>query len=179
VAANTIDGRSKEGVRSPVNTPTGSCGVGVRGHAQALELGARPVVQIVRLGHVVPEHLPLLLAEIDQGRATETLFRDQGEHRTPDRILQVRGDRLDVFLSPRFDGMHDHEPAAALSPEQAQRVAGCNRIGSARGVGRQLLDCLGIEARAEPAERAQVLRPVAAHEEIDRQQRLGRHRGQA
>ncbi len=154
-------------------------GVGVGRDAETLELGARPGVQIACLRHVVAKHLPLLLAELGERRAAQGFVRDEGEHRALDRVSQVARDRLDVLLPPRLDAVHDHEPAAAGSAEEAQRIAGRDRVGSARRLRCKLLDGLGIEARAQPAERAQVLRPVAAHEEIDGQQRLGRHRGQA
>jgi len=80
---------------------------------------------------------------------------------------------------PAFDSFDDHEPAALVPAEQPERVAGGDRVGSARRVGRQLLDGLRAEARTEAAERAQMLWAVAAVEEIDRPQRLGGHRCQA
>ena len=93
-------------------------------------------------------------------------------------MLEVAGDSVDIRFPPAIDALDDHEPAAAVA-EEAKGVAGRHRVGAARLLRGELLDRLRAEARAKPAERAKMLRTVAAREQVDGSQRLAGHRGQA
>ena len=75
-----------------------------------------------------------------------------------------------VGVPAPVDALDEHEPAAAA--EQAERVAGGDRVGAARAVERrERLDLALVEVAAQAAERGADLRPVGAGEQVDGLQR--------
>ena len=85
--------------------------------------------------------------------------------------LRYVGDRLRVRRLPRLDVLEDDEPCAGA--EEPERVAGGDRV-VARGLGRVVqLDRVGVEAPAQPRDRAVDLRAVAARDQVRRLQVVG------
>ena len=149
-------------------------GFGVDADAAVPELLRHPIAH-PPLRHVVHEHVAGLGARFRERGILLQLRRDEREHGVGSGARKVRRDRLRVRGLPAIDVLDDHEPAGAA--EQAERVAGGNSVVTARLVRRQQLRCVLADAVAQPPQRAQDLRTVAAGDQIDRLELARRHRG--
>ena len=170
-------GERDEVVADDLDESSGGVRVGIR--TEALELRPNPRREIARLRRLEREHLP----GFPTAFASASLFGVSPSHERQDGsrhgVPQVLDHRLDVGLLPALDAFDDDKAAAVGPGKEAEGVAGRDRLRPVRRVRREVLDRLVSEARAEPAERADDLGPVASGQEIDRQERLAGHRGQA
>ena len=142
-------------------------GFGVGRDPHACELSSNPRLEIARLRNVVAEQPPMLLGEVGQGCAAQRVLCDESEHGAGDRISKVHGDRVHVSLPPALDSVDDDESPPVLAAEEAERVAGRDGVFSARRLRLELFGRLGAEARAQPAERAKMLRPIGADQQVN------------
>jgi hypothetical protein len=148
-------------------------GVVSRLRPHASELAPDPDRGILRLRHVIREHLPTAPGdELSEHAVLARLVDDERDDGSSDRIGEVDIERLHVGLLPLFDTLdHDQPP----SGEEAQRVQRGGHVFARHQLGAQDLDRFVAEPRAQAAEGAADLRAIGTGEEVDRAQ-LVRHR---
>ena len=171
-----LGGERRRVLTDDVHERPGGVGVGV--DAEAFELCPHPGGKVSRPRNLVRQHLTHLRAERRERRALEVAAGDEHEHRPGHGILDVGRDGLLIVLLPALDALDEHE-APAVPGEEAERVAGRDRLLPARSLGGEGLDRLRPEARAKALERTADLRTISAREEIDGTQLALGHRGQA
>ena len=142
--------------------------------AEPCELAPHPDGRVLRLGHVVGEHLAASTGDqLGERVVLRRLLHDKREHGSAHRVGEVGVERLRVGLLPFFDTLdHDQPPRT----EQAEGVQRCSRILAGSCLRTQDLDRLVAEPRPEAAEGAADLGAIGSGEEVDRAQLVG-HRG--
>ena len=133
-----LGGERSEIVADDLDQRAGRVGIGRR--AVRLELRPDPARQVSGLRGDVVQHLAGFPHRFRQRVAAQRLTGDERKDGSRNRVGEVGQDGLDVRLSPPFDALDDDQPPTVAPGEQAEGVAGCDRVVAARRVGREQLD---------------------------------------
>ena len=145
----------------------GAAGIPVGRRAEPRELLAYPLRKLLLL-HVVGEDVTGLLDGLCERGVELDAVADEREHRGRRRRGEVGLDLLRVRRLPCLDALDDDEPRVAA--EQAEGVAGGDRVRTGRLRCAQVLGRLLTDPRPQPLQRQRDLRAVGPRQQIDRLQ---------